>query len=135
MAKESAAFDLASLRTERASTTPLHAQLYAQLREAIAGGRLRAGTRLPSTRALATDLSVSRNTVQNAFEVLLSEGYREGRVGSGTYVAAQLPEDAAPRRRPLSMPGRQAQLSGRDLALPELSRRATMLSATHAPVT
>src|SRR5690242_2350559 len=99
MAKESAAFDLASLRTDRASSTPLHAQLYTQLREAITGGRLHAGTRLPSTRSLSTELGLSRNTVQNAFEQLLDEGYLEGRVGSGTYVAAQLPEEMVAQRK------------------------------------
>lgn len=50
------------------------------------GGRLRAGTRLPSTRTLAQELGLSRTTVMNAFDQLFSEGCLEGKVGSGTYV-------------------------------------------------
>jgi GntR family transcriptional regulator/MocR family aminotransferase len=77
---------------DRGSSIPLHRQLYEGLRAAILGGRLRAGTRLPSTRALALELHVSRNTVMGAFLQLLAEGYLEARVGSGTYVADSLPE-------------------------------------------
>jgi len=83
---------LVSLGLVRDGGAPLHRQLYDQLREAILAGRLVPGARLPSTRALATDLSLSRNTVATAFEQLLSEGYVEGRVGAGTYVSPVLPE-------------------------------------------
>ncbi len=78
---------------DRGSDVPLHRQLYEGLRDAVLGGRLRAGTRLPSTRALASELGVSRNTVMTAFLQLLAEGYVEGKVGSGTYVADSLPDD------------------------------------------
>jgi GntR family transcriptional regulator/MocR family aminotransferase len=71
----------------------MHRQLYRELREAVLGGRLPAGSRLPSTRTLAAELGVSRNTVMGAFDQLLAEGYLEGKVGSGTYVAEELPED------------------------------------------
>ncbi len=77
----------------RASSRTLHRQLYEELRDAILSRRLRAGARLPSTRELAAQLGVSRNTVMSAFEQLLAEGYLEGKVGSGTYVAAHLPDD------------------------------------------
>jgi len=83
---------LLSLGLARDVATPLHRQLYDQLREAILAGRLAPGARLPSTRALATELGLSRNTVATAFEQLLSEGYVEGRVGAGTYVSPVLPE-------------------------------------------
>jgi GntR family transcriptional regulator/MocR family aminotransferase len=65
-------------------------QVYLGLREAIVSGRLSAGARLPSTRALAEELGVSRTVTQLAFEQLTAEGYLRARVGSGTYVAADL---------------------------------------------
>jgi len=71
----------------------LYQQVYEALRGAILSGRLLPGTRLPSTRALAGDLHVSRNTILLAYDQLYSEGYVEGRQGSGTYVATDLPED------------------------------------------
>ncbi|MGH9883393.1 MAG: PLP-dependent aminotransferase family protein [Pyrinomonadaceae bacterium] len=72
---------------------PLHKQIYQELREAILSGRLRAGTQLPPSRDLAKDIGVSRNTVLCAYQQLLAEGYLEGIVGSGTFVARTLPED------------------------------------------
>ncbi len=71
---------------------PLYQQLYERLREAILTGKLKARIKLPSTRALASELGVSRNTVMLAYEQLLFEGYVEGKVGSGTVVASVLPE-------------------------------------------
>ncbi|MGX5220435.1 MocR-like pyridoxine biosynthesis transcription factor PdxR [Pseudomonas segetis] len=62
-------------------------QLYQRLRERILDGRLPGGARLPASRDLADLLSVSRNTVTRAFDQLYAEGYIEGRVGDGTYVA------------------------------------------------
>lgn len=82
-----------------ATAAPLHRQLYDALRRAILSGRLAAGARLPSSRALAVELGLSRNTVLAALEQLASEGYVEGRTGSGTYVARALP-DAPPDGRP-----------------------------------
>lgn len=72
---------------------PLYLQLYHALRRAILDGRLSAGTQLPPTRVLATELAVSRTTVVTAFDQLFAEGYLEARVGSGTYVARVLPEE------------------------------------------
>jgi GntR family transcriptional regulator/MocR family aminotransferase len=83
---------LLGLGLERASPEPLHRQIYGQIRDAILSGRLAPRGHLPSTRALAAELGVSRNTVALAFEQLLSEGYVEGRVGSGTYVSGVLPD-------------------------------------------
>jgi GntR family transcriptional regulator/MocR family aminotransferase len=53
---------------------------------------LKHGLKLPSTRALADELNLSRNTVLNAYQQLLAEGYLEGHAGSGTFVADVLPE-------------------------------------------
>src|SRR5262245_60918184 len=86
------------------SSEPLFRQLYGELRQAILGGRLAPGTRMPASRAFAEELRVSRNTVLGAYEQLLSEGYLEMRPGSGTYVAADLP-DLPPER---AAPGRHA---------------------------
>src|SRR3546814_2736319 len=73
---------LVSLGLARELPTPLHRQLYDQLREAILAGRLAPGARLPPTRSLAAEMDLSRNTVATAFEPLLSEGDVEGRVGA-----------------------------------------------------
>ena len=72
------------------SDTPLFRQVYLGLRENILIGVLRAGDRLPSTRELAEQLGVSRTIVVLAYEHLLAEGFVEGRIGSGTYVAPGL---------------------------------------------
>ena len=75
------------------SSISLRLQLYQQLRQAIVSRRLPSGTRLPATRLLAEELGCSRNTILGAFEHLVAEGYLEGRIGSGTYVADVLPDD------------------------------------------
>jgi GntR family transcriptional regulator/MocR family aminotransferase len=76
----------------RGGDAPLFRQIYAQIRSSILAQDLRPGTRLPSTRQLATMLSVSRSAVVSAYEQLLAEGYATGKVGSGSYVAPDLPE-------------------------------------------
>src|SRR6195952_4559223 len=68
-----------------------HAALEDALRAAIRERRLAAGTRLPSTRALAGDLGLSRGTVVEAFAQLTAEGYLEARHGAGTWVAELAP--------------------------------------------
>lgn len=75
------------------SAIPLHRQLYEELRRAILTGRLLPKQRLPSTRELAKSLGVSRTTVTLGYEQLLSEGYLETIIGSGTFVCAQIPDD------------------------------------------
>lgn len=83
---------VAGIELDEGTPVPLYRQLYETLRSAILSGRLGPGTRLPSSRALAGALSVSRNTVATAYEQLRMEGYFEGRVGSGTYVSRSLPK-------------------------------------------
>lgn len=75
------------------TSVPLHHQLYEELRQSILKGRLLPCQRLPSTRSLAQSLGISRTTVTQSYGQLLSEGYLETAVGSGTFVCAQLPED------------------------------------------
>ena len=73
--------------------TPLYQQLYLHLRRAILSGELKGGTKLPSTRALADDFNLSRNTVLTAYRQLTAEGYLEGVEGSGSFVVHVLPEE------------------------------------------
>jgi len=75
------------VRLDRSAGQPLRGQLEASLREAIRGGRLRAGERLPSSRELARALGVSRGMVQECYGQLLAEGYLTSRAGSATRVA------------------------------------------------
>ena len=75
------------LAADRAGPAPLTIQIVGQLRAAMTDGQLAAGDRLPSTRALAATLGVSRTVVTGAYAQLFAEGWIEGRHGSGTYVA------------------------------------------------
>ncbi|MCU9950774.1 PLP-dependent aminotransferase family protein [Pseudomonas sp. PDM13] len=77
--------DLSGIRLD--ARQGLARQLYEGLRERILDGRLQSGTRLPASRDLAALLGISRNTVTRAFDQLYAEGYVEGRIGDGTYVA------------------------------------------------
>lgn len=77
---------------DRDDREPIQSQIARQLRALVLTGRLKPQARLPSTRALSEELSVARATVVEAYEQLLSEGYLETRSGSGTRVAAELPE-------------------------------------------
>ena len=65
------------------------------LRDAVRTGRLPPGARLPSSRALAGDLGIARNTVADAYGQLVAEGWLVARRGSGTRVAERAPEQAA----------------------------------------
>src|SRR5215469_16293447 len=75
-------------------TGPLYQQICRAFRGEILTRTLEAGDRVPSTRALATHLKVSRNTALMAYEQLLAEGYLEARVGAaGTVVSSALPPE------------------------------------------
>lgn len=90
---------------------PLHQQLYQELRRSILSGRLSAGQRIPSTRALAKSLGLSRATVTQSYEQLASEGYLQTAIGSGTTISAQLPDEllqASPVKPGLVKTARQA---------------------------
>ena len=71
-------------RLAQQDALPLHRQLYEALRRALLDGKLAAGERLPSSRDLAQDLNLSRNTVVAAINQLTVEGYLVSQVGSGT---------------------------------------------------
>jgi GntR family transcriptional regulator/MocR family aminotransferase len=81
------------IRLDRGAAEPLHQQLYRQIRdELISGSFNHSSSRLPSSRALAADLGISRFTVDLAFSKLHGEGYLHSKIGSGTFVADSLPE-------------------------------------------
>ena len=90
-------------------TGPLYQQVCRAVREEILTRSLRPGERVPSTRALASLLKISRNTVIMAYEQLLSEGYLEARIGAaGTVVAASQPAGfRSPAPPKLSRPQRR----------------------------
>lgn len=81
----------------RGGGEPVRLQIYRQLKEQILSGELRAGESLPSTRQLANALSVSRSTVVEAFDLLLSEGFLTSRQGAATIVAEGLAMERAPK--------------------------------------
>jgi GntR family transcriptional regulator/MocR family aminotransferase len=91
VAKRTSGFAL--VLAPREPRTPAYLWLYASLRGAILRGQLRPDARLPSTRELATQCSLSRGTVVAAFAQLEAEGYITGAVGSGTRVNTVLPDD------------------------------------------
>ena len=98
----------------------LQRQVYHSVRRAVLEGVVEPGARLPSSRALADDLRVSRTTTLLAYEQLVAEGYLETRRGSGTFVAERLPDDL-----PLPTSARR----GARAAHPPLSRRGAALAA------
>lgn len=100
---------LLTIALDRTREKSLQAQLSGEFRRLIHERRLTSGDRLPPSRVLARDLSVSRITVTAAFDQLISEGYLVGRRGSGVYVAADLsgipppPEPVPPGVKPPAM--------------------------------
>lgn len=89
---------LASLQLDRTAGLPLFRQLYTAVKQAILSGSLPTGMQLPPSREFCQRLSISRQTVLNAYELLLAEGYLSGSVGRGTYVNVDLPQVPATRR-------------------------------------
>ena len=92
------------LHLELSGTRP-RAALESALREAVRSARLAAGTALPSSRTLAADLGLARNTVADAYGQLVAEGWLAARHGSGTWVAergAAVPPGSVPEARPVS---------------------------------
>ncbi|MGE5133973.1 MAG: PLP-dependent aminotransferase family protein [Gemmatimonadota bacterium] len=93
---------------DRARPAPLRAQLEDQFRQAIRSGRLGAGERVPSSRALAHALGLSRGLVQECYAQLLAEGYLVTRGGSATRVARAATRAGPVPARPPARPARLA---------------------------
>lgn len=115
---------------QRDHHSPLYLQLYHRYREAIAHGQLQAGERVPSVRSLASELNLSRGTVEQAYQILVSEGYFITQGAGGTRVSPQLaplvvqppthttPEPPIPEHSTLSLGSTSPQLF--ELGLPAL---------------
>lgn len=95
---------LSLLRIDHGLARPLQAQLFDQLQELIASGRLKPGARMLATRLLAEQLGISRTTVLLTYERLIAEGYLQTLPSVGTFVSRSLPH--APPRQPV--PGDRA---------------------------
>jgi GntR family transcriptional regulator / MocR family aminotransferase len=108
MSKHMPESELADLQLDRSKSTPLHQQISERVKGAISTGSLAPGARLPSSRSLASQLSISRATVELAYSILAGEGYLTRQNGAGTRVEArpiERPAQPVPRPpRPL-MPG------------------------------
>ncbi len=119
--------DLHGWRLDRSGGEPLVRQIYGQVRTAVLSGALRAGTKLPSSRAMAARLGVARASVVAAYEQLLAEGYAEGHKGSGTFVAADLASLSVRRRAARPIKPRPTPAPAR--AFPEFERAAAQPDA------
>ena len=115
-------FYLSLVTVDHASSVPLYRQIYQGLRDSIENGRLTPNTKLPSSRDLSKIWGVSRNTLRNAFDQLIAEGYLEAIVGRGTFVAARPLQTNTPptqmlkeRIRPISEIGRILEPLGQSL--------------------
>ncbi len=111
-------FPFEALLLDSGADEPLFRQLEDQIRAAVRSGRLRPGERLPSTRRLASELGIARNTTKSAYNQLIIEGYLVTARGSGTRVAHDLPEQL------LHAPGGPAETTKRARPI-SLSRSAT----------
>ncbi|HUR97358.1 MAG TPA: PLP-dependent aminotransferase family protein [Pyrinomonadaceae bacterium] len=93
MEKQRTLVPFVSLAGRAQTDVPMYRQIYDEFRRGILSGKISPRSRIPSSRALADQLGVSRITVVNAYDQLFAEGYLEARVGSGTFVAGELPEE------------------------------------------
>jgi len=110
------------IRLDRTAAKPLHEQLYRQIRDELRSGSFTDGaSRLPSSRALAVDLGISRLTVNLAFSKLYGEGYLRSKARSGTFVAHPLPETflTADKPKAYRLVGQRPRISGRARAIPD----------------
>src|SRR2546423_9389333 len=107
---------------DRTAKEPLHQQLYRQIRDELKSGSFNdASSRLPSSRALAADLGISRLTVKLAFSKLHAECYLRSKPKSGTFVAHPLPETFLTADKPKALPHieHRPRISGRVRAIPD----------------
>ena len=112
------------------SGTRVRAGLESGLRDAVRDGRLRPGTRLPSSRALAADLGIARNTVAEVYSQLVAEGWLTAQTGAGTSVAPRRAPDqgaAAAARPEVAMPRYDLRAGVPDLSA--FPRRAWLATA------
>ena len=119
MTKHAGGALLLSIAIDRASATPLGAQLAHALRKLIVTAVLRPGDRLPSSRTLAADLGLSRTTVVDVYDQLTAEGLIASRVGDGAYVSAgAVARPARPAAAPPARAARPPRRRGLRAAVP-----------------
>ena len=87
--------DWLAARLDRTAGEPVYRQVLGLMQQAILTGQLLPGAKLPSSRTLASDLGIARNTVLHVYDQLTAEGYVLSTTGSGTYVADTRPDTAA----------------------------------------
>ncbi|MFL0798243.1 MAG: PLP-dependent aminotransferase family protein [Cellvibrionaceae bacterium] len=85
---------------------PLYRQIYDSFREKIARGELQPGQKIPSSRELASQLGISRSSVIEAYDQLISEGYLETRHGSGTFINPAMDNAVEPSSSKQQKPAR-----------------------------
>ncbi|WP_010090085.1 GntR family transcriptional regulator, partial [Burkholderia ubonensis] len=85
--------DWLAQRLVRGGAQPIYRQLHRLLQQAILSRELPAGTRVPSSRLLAAELGIARNTVTQVYEQLALEGYVSSATGRGTFVADSAPDE------------------------------------------
>jgi GntR family transcriptional regulator/MocR family aminotransferase len=112
-------------QVQRRSGTPLSRQIYMQVRGAVLNGVLAPGTALPSSRAMASRLGVARACVVAAYDQLATEGYLASRLGSGTFVCADLQDLVAARRRTRATLAKPPPVPASAKAFAEFERSAT----------
>ena len=98
----------------RGDEKPLYLQIYERVRHGIATGANAPGSRLPSTRELASELGVARGTVEDAYGLLVSEGYIERHGQSGSIVARALIASTGARRMLGPVHSRRSDEASRD---------------------
>lgn len=101
------------------SDTPLFRQIYARVLDMIASAHLQTGDRVPSSRSLASELGVSRGTVEEAYQLLVAEGYVVRRGAAGSFIAASPPLQGSHDRRSRKMERRAYALTDHPQMNPE----------------
>ncbi|MDC9818870.1 PLP-dependent aminotransferase family protein [Pectobacterium polonicum] len=82
--------DVHQLKPNRTLSIPMYLQLYQRFQEAIANGTLKPEERVPSVRNLASQLNLARGTIEQAYQMLVSEGYFVTRGAAGTVISPEL---------------------------------------------
>ncbi|WP_321895178.1 MocR-like pyridoxine biosynthesis transcription factor PdxR [Paraburkholderia heleia] len=100
--------DWLAQRLDRGSAQPVYRQLHKLLQQAILSRELPAGARVPSSRLLAAELGIARNTVTQVYEQLVLEGYVTSATGRGTFVADTSPDEIVGSTEIGSMPARKS---------------------------
>ena len=116
---------------ETGQDQPAYMRICDRLRAAITSGALAPNARLPSSRTLAKDLGVARNTVDWALGQLVADGYIVRRRGAGTFVVPQLPERDAPPLVPRARESRNR--AARRYGCRSVQRRCAAIPATTSP--